>query len=974
MSVPEKAEVRSLVDKIRRVLDDPERVDDETYSRLQRDYSRVVDDVNTELRECDALLDSNQSNDAIQRAERSSLLEIVATLQFADREEWEETVAERELDPADSLLAAVATRLGRFYGPVQQREPLLRELRWHSLALSPLRDRLEILWRLRDSDSVPETWEKDIQEFEAARVVEIASEIAEADKSADVHKLVALHRELAKKPWSTKPDSQLVQQAKTSMAQHCARRAREKIPELLRRLRAAESAGVDEIETGRKITDLLEKQMKFAKLNANHEWHRDVAVATEWVHEYNQQEADEQIYKRLAGQLRHALYETPDQKPVPRRESLQRLENALNEYEGVPEELQSGLATTYEDIERQLTHVYRLRLAGLVAGVLMTGTLIYSILSWRNSSNELAQHATRLETIVAQQDFAVAEKYIEKLKESAPHVLDDPRISALVAENEQNVEQENSRRTKVTAEFFEIKQAIDAAESLTDSTRLTGRIQAIEPVCRGELELNELTSIEQLLGNKRQEIQASLDRAFNDRVEKLSQAYAAIDPKDPRALEEIQTQLQGLLSTPNVREEILRTPRQLMIRVNSQISDVMNSEGQARLLAEIPKVLGRLPEYQAALKRFAVAYPDSSRGLQFERVLRDDVELWKSIKDYNQFVKQWSATDFTTIAPADAGGLIETGEKFLADRPAFARRKLLQEILSYLKPVAARSPSAADNPDARLLEALNDRSISNLIMATRPYDGVRVYGHNEPKSMGAGQYSFTYFLDSSFTSDKNVNLDEVAFQKTGPAPQSKFASEAARELRGAKPEDWEELLLAFADRLNAATDMEPIIRFQLLRVVIASARQGSAILDPEFAKIFAEIKSLRLPSSLDVFDPNDKNAPRYRRQIEDILKRFPDTKSIRSRMLVKRAVMQKPDLGSPYEWVSWLRIENDKWTCDRKGQPKSLNGTLHIGGKLGSSSRFQKIGKLQAGQFIITTPGGANFVEGRLVYLTSEES
>ncbi|MEO2032676.1 MAG: hypothetical protein ABGZ35_11380 [Planctomycetaceae bacterium] len=424
MAVPDRAEVRHVTDSIRRIIDESSEPADADMSRLYRNYTAFVESVNEELEECDNLLDRNQASDAVQRAERSNLLELVATLQFPDCEEWGDYTEERGYDRPLSLSVAAASRLSKCYGPAHQREPLLRELRWHSLAQSPLRLRLEVLWRLHEADSEPDTWEPDIVEFETERFEQIAVELEQADSSADVKRLSSLYRELKKPNWISERDKKLLSQARKSLLHHRARRARGSIPPILKELRNAESGGRDRIDDGRRLMLQLGKKIDHAMLKKDNDIFRRAREAVEWVELIDDEEHDEAEYQDLLKKLEHALNEGSP------REALRQIEQKLEACDdGIPSPLQTRLDSTYDDMNLTDRRRFSIRITTTAVSVICIAGLLLFLMQYRSKQNEFAKHQEALGTLVERKDFSATIEYVEKLRKLAPHIL---RIKDLI--------------------------------------------------------------------------------------------------------------------------------------------------------------------------------------------------------------------------------------------------------------------------------------------------------------------------------------------------------------------------------------------------------------------------------------------------------------------------------------------------------------------------------------------------------------
>lgn len=980
MAVPDRGDVRREIEKIRLIIEEFDEPADGELERLYKNYSDYVNQVNEELDQCDSLLDRNQPNDAIQRADRSNLLELVAGLQFPDRDAWEEYLEGRELSPPPRLATETAARLQRCYGPSQIREPLLRQLRWHSLAKSPLRSRLEVLWQLHEADPQPETWESDISEYQDTRLKQITAEVEEADAGADLRHLERLYRELKHPRWLGNRDEALISRTRDSFVRHRAESARRRIPAILQEMRAAEAGGRDNVAAGRRLVDKLDKALEFAMLDEGSELLLRAREAVEWIEQIDQEDQVEADYNNLISQLTHTLDSvTENRRHLDRaqlRDMLRQIEQKLAAYdEGIPTELRKRLDSTYYDLEIEERRRFTLRMALAVVAVCAGAGLVFFAVQWERGRRELARHQDQLGTLVERADFPATGEYVEKLKEHAPHILEHPSISSLIATHEQNMATESSRAARITGGLYDVRNALDSAETLEAVAELGSQLTALETHVEHEHELKQIDEVQQLLGARRAAIQKSIDEDFQTRLGKLSDQYEETDSHDVAALRSLQGEFKKLSSTSKASASLLPAVATLVERINLQVDAELEDRDQQQRIEAITEAVGSYPNYTSRLEQYVAAYPKSSRGLQFERVLTDDAPLWNTVEENNAFVKRWSALDFSVIDPATAKTLAQEGQAFLAKHPKFAKRERVEEITNYLEGVAKRISSGGTPIQLDLDRVFRDSTVAGLTMVLTK-DGARYYMDRPPVQMDDNLYSVRAFDDASLTtrSRQVVGVQDMNLLMRGgkidwTAPQSAFAREAAQLLRRMPEGEWEETMLAVLDRLYSDPRMEPIMKFQLMDNILPVAMQGSPLLKEALQKTADEMRAIRLPTSVNVFDPKDLDTKKARRDVVEFLAATSNPGGLRASIVRKKLRFRRPDLGGTYTWVGWLYSGPEGWVCAAPRPPGALDtGSLFSGTKLGDGFGFAEIGRIIDKEYKVTA-SPSNFAEGSLVYL-----
>jgi hypothetical protein len=987
MAIPERGEIRRVFDRIQNVIEDFHEPSDAELDQLYTEYCNSVDQVNVELAECDALLDRNQPNDAIQRADRTDLLELVASLGLPDRDGWEDYLEEKDKHPPPRLSVEAAGRLQKCYGPAKAREPLLRQFRRQSLAQSPLRSRLNLLWQLHENDAQPETWEKDIIEFQKARLNEVSKEADEANNSGDLRWLNRLYKELRNPNWFGERDKKLIRRTGENILQRRAESARKQLPKILEEMRDAEAGGRDNIKRGRELRKQLDKALEFANLTEESDLYERAREAVEWIEEIEAEDAQQATYKSLKNELQHTLDRVADTKRHSERsqlrEFLRQLEQKLGAFdEGVPPEMQKRLNSTYEDQDIEDSRRFALRIALTVTAVCAAGVLMFFGLQWRNAQQELAKHERELAAMVKRQDFSATEKYMQRLKIEKPHIFEQPSIQSEYATHFKNQAAEEQRAERVANGIEQARKSLDSVATIAGVKEHLSKLDGLLDDRSPDNERALVDEVRQLFEHRGNEIQEKIDNDFDAAVEKLANLSKAVDSTDIPSLTTIRDAFDTLSKKREVNEKRRESAEGLRVRIDNRITAEGNRLVKLGMIEEITKSIGTLSSYEASLKRYCKKYSDEPCSKDFKQVVEQDAPLWNAVDEQNAFVKKWSAKNLSEVNSATALKLAEEGQEFLDNHPKFAERELLEEVIAYLQGISVRvSGTGVPLHDDLVNRIFTNQTIEGMYMVLtkdgETKDGERYYMTKPPRQLPSdrNKYDFHAYLDSGLQDPERFvfsvgKLDVLT--RDGKyewrAPQWTFATRAKRMLLRMRNENWEKTMLKILEILYGETRMDPILKLQLMQNIVTIAMKGSPLLEKAFQQAEKEMAAIGLPNNPNFLDPKDVEANRFRRDIVKFFKEMDDPVRLIRDVVAQKQRFEKVNLGGQYERVGWLYEGEEGWVC--AGPPPSARDKreLYVGGKMGDSFEFRKIGKAVNRQYHVTA-SSSDFVQGRLLYL-----
>jgi hypothetical protein len=162
-------------------------------------------------------------------------------------------------------------------------------------------------------------------------------------------------------------------------------------------------------------------------------------------------------------------------------------------------------------------------------------------------------------------------------------------------------------------------------------------------------------------------------------------------------------------------------------------------------------------------------------------------------------------------------------------------------------------------------------------------------------------------------------------------------------------------------KLEQEIEMEPILRVQLLRFVLEAGCGGSHPMKLAFARQQELLVGTSFDENANWVNPVDPAAPRARspasillRQIgfrtmdDPIVDHSPlSLEQTKKRITESLKAMNKPGIGSEYEWIGWLVKDESRWTVRLPHRFRQAAGKLLVVGKAAVGSPvFTEIGRI----------------------------
>ena len=157
------------------------------------------------------LLRQGLRSEAIRLAEAEPvLLDVVAILDFPERQQWVATLGRFGIARPAGLLVDLAAELNEAYAQEQPLAPLLARHRLLAISQAPLRMRIETLREIAGLEQNNPIWQEDLLGYERERQKQVEREVTEAANAGDAAWLATLDGELRDTPWLAAPPAQLL--------------------------------------------------------------------------------------------------------------------------------------------------------------------------------------------------------------------------------------------------------------------------------------------------------------------------------------------------------------------------------------------------------------------------------------------------------------------------------------------------------------------------------------------------------------------------------------------------------------------------------------------------------------------------------------------------------------------------------------------------------------------------------------------
>lgn len=850
------------------------------FKQLVSAYAPLCKECNRRLRKCDEALKQGLRSEALHLADAApNLLDLVAILDFPERELLNEVCSAHALPKPDPLMLDVASALNEAYALQEPLSALLDQHRLLALARSPLPQRLSVLRSLADSDPESPHWDVDLREMERARFAEIETTCRLATARGDVGVLKLLLGELNSTSWRETPPQNLIRELKVRGGQVVRTGARQKLESLVPQLHDAMSSL--NLAIARELREQWQEAIKSAQLPKNDEVAEQVAPVLDWLNDEDRKESQEQAFRQAISALERGL----DDDEL----TLVELQRLGAEVEKQERAVADGLADRYlnrlESLKVYESRKHRLIIFAITISVILIGGLVAIAVSASNNARESAQILAAIKGFVSEGNLTEARRMLDENRARAVSeewlTLEKELIDAEQKESDRQLKLESLLKAIASAEDS------DRALALTEQARELA-VTTSEKIELGKQEdhwrsrkSNEIKTREQGFRGLLQSVAASLQK-----LDQLLQSDST-DTEIVSLLSQVMQEVAELkLAREDVTKELGSQAELLESRLIALRKAHDNNKRRSQLLdklayASFIPVLdatsqNKVDLYFETLREFVAAFPSDPLASAFNAAAEN--EALKHVAAKTQLVDRWKGEFW----PSDSDHLerrLQDCKQFLSTNTQSPDLEDIKQYEAVLKSVRRRE-FGDDVSDVSIKERFSTMFSASLVSQghmIRCRNGDRIKSYYLPESRDFSTLTANAKIDVivGYEGEKRKQTivpTEILFPKaTGSPPQAELAMRAAREIPKLSIGKWgdyhQDLILELMD----STAVDPVLRYYLIVRTMKYAGLGNALLEPYLAEALKTLNENKVDLSVSWMDPDDSAAENTRGQVKSLL-------------------------------------------------------------------------------------------------------
>ena len=819
---------RECVHQIEKLLDAGQEVSKERVAELVWAYARACRELAAKADRCIDLLRQGCRNEAARLAkEPPDLEQEFRLLDFPQRQAWLDVCEAAALPISQSLdTDALASIIREIYAEAGPLDSLLKSFKRMNLSRAPLADRLRLLRRIRQKDPQHEAWVEDLRTFEAARLANLVRIAEEADVAGDLATLEAVLQELRSGEWLAPPQRHAAAVEKI-MGPHRQREAARSYDELLGPLRNAHAAMYEPMcrqlmQQWAAVADRTGVGPSAAQAEA-------VAPVAAWLADLDNERQVDGAFQSACAALEAALDDDKD------RPTLEQLASAVFRFErGMPEVLAARFHTRMDEFSRKARRSFALKLAAVVGAVVLVAAGVALAIVMQARSSERAQWETQIGGALDRDDLGGAERMLKALSEKNPSLRTSPDILALERTLETRLEKERTRQ----AEFDAIRQKIEAAGAASPDPTSLARAAELA-IAAGEKGWVE--QWRQAYQQADDDALRAREEAFSKRLDELKGLHAKFLEAERAKRDDLEAaaapclalagELAGAtdVSASLVKEAAAFHERVLQSVKRFQASAAQRQEAQA-VLAGLPALCQRPEELARALSDFVSRFPDHRLAPDFAKAAAMGPQ-WAGAATWQDLVSRWGGT-VRVDRPTECEMRRQQVDEFLRQHPGCALEANCRKYLAYLEAGAAAFQSAQLVDLSKIKDALSHPIFTTGLVVIRRA-GNRAY-YMLPADLTAQRANervlgYTVKHLTSATLAKGATSISAGEIEAGPvqAPQARFAQAALTRIGAFSGAGWETFYLRLAAEAQDDSDMDPVLKGQLLRLLLDLAAQST---------------------------------------------------------------------------------------------------------------------------------------------------
>lgn len=794
----ENFDVQEFIDAFRQSLATPDPAQEQKLIEMMTTYGRLCEDANRRLRECTGLSVKGLYANAVALAEREpNLMDRCSALEIPERDILSTVASALGINAPSLLNRDLVEALQETYEKGTTAESNVRILHRLTLARAPLPTRLAIMRRLQVQDPNRPFIDADIRSFERSwfkRVNDFAQPFA---KAGNVETLEEILNDLQTSGYLETPPQQVI----SSLQGHIAKARTLQLPILAQEIQAAHKSGAHDV--------LKQLAVRWKQLVAK-------SGISDAASRYQVTEALNWVNRKLAEEARIA------ERTQARNRLSEVLANSKSQREEVDAAWQSAklLEATDEYLESNYQNWFRARnrrkvLLASGGGIVAVVFLIFAgiaYLQWSHQQAFAAEVAVAISKIEQHLKDKNYKKALAVGENVSLAVAEHPEVAKLlktVAEGE-----------KLVAAFETGLQNLKSPNLPEDSEKLEKDLRAL---AGDDPELNQ--KIDETVAETKRNKEKQRDAGRSDFDKQLTALDTSVE-------ELLETTKRGDFAPQHVKLYKDYGPRITELRDTAKTNGfdsmvVDDLEKKLEQVAPWADTTAKLEKFSADISTDRVS-PDTLRRIaDFLTSTVAKIHPDEKAKQRAKAAKEDSVVWQNTLK---LSGLIEAGKVDAQVRKQWLGKPPMSALDSALAPadmLRQRDFTATDSEAYKLKERLLAPDIKDVyairIELAEPY----CYWYTkEILDAGADPVDWKVITDS-----KGGVLTQKIRGKRKQAelsPQSKLLADLEKLWTGKPAADkWHEQLAEAYDRLAEDSDIEPLLKLQLMRKFLSLAAASS---------------------------------------------------------------------------------------------------------------------------------------------------
>jgi len=957
---------RQLVKEIQQLLSIEGGIEEQQVLELGQVYVTVCHAVSGRVARCIELIRQGQRSKARQLARVSPDLKTeIETLDFEESLEWEMTCEMVGLSVAEAIdLRALKDAIEEVYAEGTALDTLLTTYRRMALGQAPIADRVRVLRKIVAADPNEESWKEDLLAFEAANAEDLLARAERANREKDLQALEAILVELSSRQWQEPKPRKIQEAVQKIIVPHRQEFAEDRFAELSEQLHEAHSA-MDE-NTCRSLFEEWQEVTEQTGVLPDEGASDRVAPVRTWLDDLDATREEDAAFESACLALEAAIDEDKDQV------ELERLAGEVLRFErGMPQLVAARYNSRMEELARRAKRRFVMTVTAIVCAVLIVAAGATALILWRSHVQAVNLWSEQINTAFSSDDLEGAGRLLRLLNDEPARLRNAAKIQGQRGVYEKRMRGEKQRKTDFEAAMATIseagvetpdrpalKRALELARTFEEKSLVADWRDKVQRYANEQQRLREM--------ELEKEVQ-KLEGLYGDLLEARKRKDVKSELLEGRSLTLAQQLVtsSGISATQLARSAAIK---QAVLKFRKEAGQ--QAARRRKIIDALMRIVSLADKPETLIKEladFVNTYPAEPCSQDFARAARMASE-WKAAVAWNSFVIACGGNIRQTSRDGFALRFRQV-EDFLKANPKGASLPLVAEFSSYLVHGKNAWSAKGLNYLARTKELMSNPALLDL-QALRTKQGQTYYYEKADlqvqkignRTMG---YAVTYVINAATFQKKQADLSpEKVVWHSRPAPHCQMSLDMLteiRKLRAARGLGWETLYLRLAAIVQKQKDIDAILQATLLKEMLSQARDCSPYETQRVQNMINDLDNI----DLDVawMDPLDADASRTRPRAVRVLQ---DVEKCET--LIKAVEQQLKKISDSFKGYKPIGVFVKTIELPLAGQMDRVEAFTIVGDSRGNP-RFQKVGKIVKGEFVVDSGATKDCPQGSLLFV-----